>query len=403
MPQTANEKVLDALVRHQIGLLRLSGSIRNRVIALLDATEADVRRKIERSLANAKPGDVVAGSAGYNRLRAVERSIQTIRSAAFERATDAWTGELRDLLSAETGFTAAAMAAAAPVILDLVIPDLRAVKSIVTTSPFQGRTLSGWASSLEDSEVQRIEQQLRIGIVEGEAGPELARRIVGTASLKGADGVTEITRQAADSITRTAVNAMADAAKLALYQENEDILSEEMYHATLDARTTVRCASLDGRHFKVGVGPRPPQHFRCRSVRIPVFGDAIGSRPTKASTERELLKEYSDKEGLEAVTSRDDLPHGTKGDFDAFSRRRVRELTGSAPATTTYGAFLKRQTNAFQDEVLGKTKAKLFRDGHVTLDRFTNRRGDELTLAQLAKSEAPAFRAAGLNIADFLG
>jgi SPP1 gp7 family putative phage head morphogenesis protein len=239
--------------------------------------------------------------------------------------------------------------------------------------------------------------------VEGETIADISRRIVGSAGLKGADGVTEITRQGAESITRTAVNHFADAAKAALYEENRDIISEEVYHATLDSRTTPRCAGLDGKRFKVGVGPRPPQHFRCRSVRIPVVaGDLIGDRPMTRSTERELLGEFADERGIDRVSSRDDLPRGTKGAFDEFARRRVRAMTGLAPATTTYGDFLSRQSVAFQEEVLGKTKARLFRDGGLRLDRFNNRRGDELTLAQLARSEADVFRRAGLDPRDFL-
>jgi hypothetical protein len=51
----------------------------------------------------------------------------------------------------------------------------------------------------------------------------------------------------------------------------------------------------------------------------------------------------------------------------------------------------------FQNDTLGITKAKLFREGGLNLDKFVNRNGDELTLAQLAEREAAAFRAAGLD------
>ncbi|KKL14097.1 hypothetical protein LCGC14_2519140, partial [marine sediment metagenome] len=39
---TFNEAFFDSVIRHQIGLMRLSGSISKKVIALLDATEADM-------------------------------------------------------------------------------------------------------------------------------------------------------------------------------------------------------------------------------------------------------------------------------------------------------------------------------------------------------------------------
>jgi hypothetical protein len=91
-----------------------------------------------------------------------------------------------------------------------------------------------------------------------------------------------------------------------------------------------------------------------------------------------------------------------KGEFDKFSRKRIRELTGQVPATTSYQTWLKSQSKEFQEDVLGKTKAKLFRDGKLQLDKFVTRNGTELTLSQLAKKHADAFRAAGLNPEDFI-
>jgi hypothetical protein len=46
---------------------------------------------------------------------------------------------------------------------------------------------------------------------------------------------------------------------------------------------------------------------------------------------------------------------------------------------------------------MGVTKAKLFRDGGLELDKFVHRNGDELTLRELAQKHADAFRAAGLD------
>jgi hypothetical protein len=58
---------------------------------------------------------------------------------------------------------------------------------------------------------------------------------------------------------------------------------------------------------------------------------------------------------------------------------------------------MKRQPAAFQNDVLGVTKAKLFRKGDLTLDQFIDRRGNELTLKQLASQQADAFKNAGLD------
>jgi hypothetical protein len=140
----------------------------------------------------------------------------------------------------------------------------------------------------------------------------------------------------------------------------------------------------------------------CRSLRLPVIGEGpISERPARPFTERQLLGEYAEENGLGKVTSRDKLPRGHKGAYDEFARKRKRELTGRVPAATSYDRWLRDQPASFQDDVLGKTKAQLFRKGELTLDRFVHRTGDELTLKELAQREADAFRRAGLNPEDY--
>ena len=59
----------------------------------------------------------------------------------------------------------------------------------------------------------------------------------------------------------------------------------------------------------------------------------------------------------------------------------------NVPERTTYAQWLKKQPAAVQDEVLGKTRGKLFRSGKVTIDRMIDPRLRPLTLAELAERE----------------
>lgn len=398
MPTTANEEFLDAMIRHQIGLMRLSGSVRNEIIAILDATEKDIRQQIAHRMRRSLPSDNIAAS----RIRSLEKIIKNIRGQAFEDITAIWVREMKNLVKAEPLFVDMAVKTVSPVTLSTAIPAIADLVALVATSPFEGRVLRDWAKNIAAADLNRIMGQVRIGIVQGEGSAAIARRVVGTAALRGANGVTQITRANAAALTRTMVNHFSNQAKRMFYEANKDILSEELYVATLDSRTTAICRSLDGRTFPVGIGPIPPLHFACRSVRVGILdGQVLGRRPTKSSTDKQLLREYTDSQGLPRVSSRGALPRGHRGSFDNFSRRRVRELTGTVPADVTYDDFLKRQTRDFQDEVLGTTKARLWRRGGLTLDKFVNRQGDELTLSQLARSDAGAFRAAGLDPDDF--
>lgn len=396
--ETANEMLFDAQVRHQIFLLRFAGGLSNEMIELLNAVEEDIVGQIRRRFKAGAPPTPA-------RLARAERLIQDInkiRTSALTESSKRLIDSMRELATNEAKFIKRAVETVIPVEVDLTTPAPQTIRAAATARPFEGKTLRKWAQSIAQADLNRIAEQIRIGVVQGESGADIARRIVGRARLRGTDGVTQLTRRAAQGIARTATIHTTNAARGLVLADNADIISEEVYTATLDARTTRICSSLDGRRFPPGEGPQPPLHFNCRSLRVAVIGrDLIGSRPAKPVTERQLLREYAERNRLSGITGRGTLPRGHKGAFDAFSRRRVRELTGRVPAKVNYQQWLNRQSAEFQDDVLGATRARLFRRGGLTLDKFMNRAGDEIPLSALARSDASAFRAAGLDPGDF--
>ncbi|HNQ98346.1 MAG TPA: minor capsid protein [Trueperaceae bacterium] len=395
-----NEELFDALVRHQIYLMRLSGGIRRRIEDILNATEEDLAEKIRDRLRNATGG---LTPTNLRRMQVLRRIIANIRTRAWDQIDELWLSEMIDIAKAEPEFMAGAMRTVAPVTLDLVIPPVATLRALVTSRPFEGRTLREWAQSIRRDDLRRIESAVQVGIASGESSAQIARRVVGTARLRGVDGMTEITRRAAAAITRTAVSHVSNAAKQEFYRENSDVIQEELYVATLDARTTPVCRANDGKRFALGKGPMPPLHFNCRSLRVALFdGRALGTRPAKPVTERQLVREFAQRRGLSGVTTRDSLPRGTKGAYDKFAQARIRELTGQVRADVSYQQWLKRQSAAFQDDILGKTKGALFRRGGLQLDKFVNRAGDELSLSDLARRHRDAFVAAGLDPEDFI-
>lgn len=399
MAGDANTEFLDALVRHQIYLMRYSGSLRDQLLKILVATENDIEAAIMNRLAAAKGFDTQSAS----RLRVLQGMIQRIRDPAWNEITDTWFQHLNELAKKETQFTSGALQTVAPVVVDTVLPTVSQLKAIVKSKPFEGQVLGDWASEIQRRDLSMIMKQIQVGMVQNETNAQIASRVVGTQAMAYSDGVTEMTRRNVEAITRTAVNFVSNAARAEFIQQNSDIFSEEQFVATLDARTTPICRANDGKRFPIGSGPIPPLHFGCRSTRVAVIdGAVLGERPMKPFTEKQLVQEYSaNKDFADEVTTRDDLPHGHKGSFDDFKRQRVRELTGTVPSDVTYQTFLERQSNSFQDDVLGKTRAILFRKGDVKLDRFVNRKGDQINLHELMLKNRQAFVDAGLNPTDF--
>lgn len=397
---TVNEHFFDAMVRHQIGLLRMSKGLQKRTIAILDATEADLRDKILSRLSRFKgvnvPADVV-------RLQNLATALGATRAKAWAEVNELWVKELRDLARAEPSFVDGALKTVVPTTLETTLPSSALLTALATKSTFEGRTTKQWFQSISEADMRRIREAVTVGMTQGESAQQIARRVVGTKANRGIDGVTQFTRRNAEAVTRTLVNGVANVAKRAFYTENQDVIKREYYVATLDARTTPICRSLDGKIFEVGVGPIPPRHVNCRSLRVALIDDeAIGNRPAKASTERILVRDFAKRNNLGSVSRRSALPRGTKADYDKFARREIRRRTGRVPAKVNYQEWLTRQSAEFQDDVLGVTRAKLFRRGGLKLDKFVNRAGDELPLSALASKNRSAFRAAGLDPEDFI-
>lgn len=121
------------------------------------------------------------------------------------------------------------------------------------------------------------------------------------------------------------------------------------------------CQSLDGQVFEFGKGPLPPIHVGCRSSVSPVADP----------------------------------------DFAFLSEDATRaSADGPVPADLTYYDWLKQQPAGFQNEALGPTWAKVFRDGGVSADEFAKLRlGKDfqpITLDELAQKAPVVFERAGI-------
>lgn len=69
----------------------------------------------------------------------------------------------------------------------------------------RGRSLAAWGSALAKDEKNRIDSAVRSGVIGGLDNTEIARKVVGSAGMRGVDGVTEVTRQKIANLGRAAV------------------------------------------------------------------------------------------------------------------------------------------------------------------------------------------------------
>ena len=161
---------------------------------------------------------------------------------------------------------------------------LTAAKGSVITLP-SGEVIEKAFRGIASSQADFISREIRVGITQGESMSKIAKRLRGrlqfganqemtarAQSLAGGTGM-KLANNQVRTIVRTSVNQVRTMANQSVYAANQDITKKYEYVATLDARTTALCGSLDGKKFKYGEGPEPPQHFNCRSTTVPIIDD----------------------------------------------------------------------------------------------------------------------------------
>lgn len=382
---TANEQILNGYIKQQTHLLRYADGLSDELIATLSKTDQPLNDALVSWLSEMEDTRDMATTAGRSWQKGFEETVASLREPAWDELEETLTEQLQELAITEAQGAAHIIQGAIPTVLGLQTPPADKLFAIVKSQPLEGKVLSEWLAKAKRTDVDSIVTQAKAGIIQGQTPIQVTRTIMGNRENDFEDGIAKRkARRDIQTLTRTITNGIQNEAKQALYDANEDIFDQEQFVSTLDSRTTLVCAMNDNKVFKRRTGPMPPLHFNCRSLRVPfINADRLGNRAFDPSTEKSLVKEYAEQNNLEGVTSRDKLPRGTKGDFDAWARKRRRELIGQVPSTTSYADWLKGQTPEFQDELLGKGKAELFREGNLTLDNFVSRDGKALSLTEL--------------------
>ena len=361
MAETVNEQLLDASISHAIDLRGYSNSVVLRMIAILNKADKHLSAAITDALLRL-PQEAFT----VRRLDAMLVNVNALNKEAYKALQDNLTEELRSFVDYEAQYQADLFKSILPVQISVASVAPAAVYAAAMARPFQvskggAVPLNEYLAGLSESRAGMVRDAIRLGYITGETNDQIVKRIIGTKTLNYADGLMDISRRHVETMVRTATNHTASVARDQFYKANDGLVKGVMWVSTLDSRTSSVCQALDGQVFPVDSGKRPPAHLGCRSSTTPVL-----------KSWREL--------GI-------DLPE--------FAPSTRASMDGQVPEDLTYQKWLEQQSASRQDEILGKTRAKLFRAGE-TVDRFVDKNGRTLTLDQLRKRDADIFQKAGL-------
>jgi SPP1 gp7 family putative phage head morphogenesis protein len=197
-----------------------------------------------------------------------------------------------------------------------------------------------WWQRQADGLSQRLGDSLTVGVSLEESLTDVTRRVRGTSEQGLQDGVMAKAREDAARLVRTQTTNAVSEARVAVADRNAGTIRGVQHSSVLDAHTSYQCLARHGLQFSVPehtpIGHNipylngPPYHPNCRSSTIPII------------------------------------------------------IGGGAVPQESLNAWLRRRGPAFQDEVLGPTRARMFREGTLSPRNLIDAvSGKPLTLEEL--------------------
>ena len=337
-----NDKIFDELLTSQLLSYRFDASMRRKVLADL----AELEKTLIGQIQNSRIDEVTFKARRFKELlAAVKFTINDVYSSIDTKVGK----DLSEYVTLESQFISATLS-------DLVVATSVAIpvnklNSIYSNSLIEGAPSSDWWKRQSLKLRNNFEDNIRQGLLLGESNNQLVQRIRGTRAFGFKNGVMNTTRSDAEALIRSSVQTVANQARFETLEFNHDIIASYRHVSTLDSRTSDQCIVRDGVRWdavsKSPIGHNipfrvPPIHWNCRSTLVPE---------------------------LKGIDPADDAKRAS--------------AEGPVKASMTFETYLKGKSESFQDDVLGKGKAQLYRDKKITLRQLLDQSGNPLTLSEL--------------------
>lgn len=336
----SEQQLQDSILRTALELQRLSANDEARAVQILAELEKELRQLAASQSLSA---------ATKRELEALIKDAESIVAARYDQIAE--VVDTRGVIMVVADRTVEAVRAIEP---SPLAPTQERLDSLTRENLIDGSPAKDWWERQSQDTAFRFASTVRRGVINGETQERIVARIAGR------DGFMLIARRNARALVHSTIMSAANRARLETYRKNGRFIGGLRWLATLDSHTCVSCGALDGAVWNLDGEPirgtkaafaAPPLHFACRCVLSPI------------------------PKGL------DDVFPGMDAAIEAASQRA--SSNGPVAGSTTFADFLKRQSPAFVEEVLGKTRADLFLAGKLTLSDLVSGTGRPLTLDEL--------------------
>ena len=351
------EWIAEMFLTHSLNLLRFSAGTQDKILALMAA--------MSRELA-AKLGEGEISTYGKQRLAALLRESNAVIASHYTGMQAELNRNLVGMVRIEADYTAKVLTQGLKIELGAKLPPATYLEKLVGDTLIKGASSANWWKRQELATQFKFADQVRLGAAQGETTSQIVARVIGT-SAKAVGGNVEVmpgilkTSEAnARALVHSSVQAVANAARLASFQQNSDLIECLVWLATLDSHTCLLCAmrdlheySLDDQepinHTHEWAGGPGGIHFSCRCV---------------LSTRTKSFKDL----GIEL-----DEPGESTRPSDG----------GAVSSKLNFKDFVASKDKAWRAEYLGPGRAEMYESGKITLNDLMNLKGRKLTLEEL--------------------
>ena len=337
-----NQKIFDRTVGH----LLLTRSHQAELHAAIDRAVASRRWSLSHLLRRAPSNEAVR--------QEIETSVRELYTIVQSSVTD--------FVSAELDFQKRNLESSVGDFFQVQTPSRREVEKAVLGTRVRFAKGEGVAPTLQESFTNMTSRQL------AEADRIIARDLLGPGGTPN-KAMASLTRKfnlsaaQAKTMVNTTMTKASDVTRDLMGEHNKEVISGYVFTAILDSRTTPTCWQNDNLFQSAdNVTIRPPLHWGCRSVLVPVLKSrrVMLEQPESPRLNREQLEQITEK-----------------------------RMNGSMPLNETFEQWLRRQPMERQVEILGSEEhVSLFQRGALRLSEFIKAGTKRLSVPELRLREA---------------
>jgi hypothetical protein len=342
-----NGNLLDKIIRFQVDLRRMEAGTRKKAFETLQSLQKELIQELSR------PDDL--SSLPKYKIAEILSNISPILIEHYSQIDVDVQADITGVAKLEVKEAARALKSTVFINTDVNTPT-RAVIDRLSNPLVMGGPMSGWWNRQRDTLKFKFGNEVRQGILLGETNQQIIQRIIGRGDMPG---IMRIARSDAAALVHTSVHQVANDARQAVYDQNDDIIKSFVWFTALDSHVCKLCMGRSGLKWRNNEDKTPINHPIPFQVPPIHYNDRCVLLPETLTFEEMGI----------------DLP-----EMPASTRA---SSFGQVDANITFDQYLSRLPKTTQNEMLGVGRAELWRDGKISLSQLLDGQGRELTLQQL--------------------